>query len=125
MSRRNLLIGGGAAAVLAAGGFLAYTQFLGGGGPGGAVKTYINAASNGNTDAVENAIHPDSPERDALLSSAGMAEDMNIGIKSTSVVEKSEAQATVEATIAVDSQESTSTFQVRKHEGAWKLWSAS
>ncbi len=111
--------------MLAGGGYLAYTQFLAGpSGPAAPIHSYIDAATAGNQEGVEAAVHPNSPERSSLIQSASFLDGMDASIESTEVVSQTEERAMVEATASMGGQESsTSTFEVRKYEGDWKLWS--
>ena len=101
----------------------------GSGGPAGTVRSFVGALNSGNQEEAEAMVHPDSPQKGQLTGSQmGMLESMEVSVTSTEVLSKTETEATVEATISLGSgsasQESTSTWELRTHEGEWKIYSS-
>lgn len=98
----------------------------GGSGPEDPVEAYMEAAVEGDEEALQESLHPEATQE--MMITAGilsMADD--IDIQDTEVVEESEEEATVEVTYEIeaggDSGTSTDTYVVRKHEGDWKVYS--
>jgi len=128
------MYGGGAAAV-AVGGYLTYDTFLAGdgssGGPGGVVRNFWNAIDNGNFEEAESYIHPDSPQSGSLTGGSetgqSMLESADISVSSVQVTNREGDTATVEATVDIsimgESNSQSQTYELRKHEGAWKIYS--
>ena len=132
-SRREFLMYGGGAAAIAVGGYFAYDTFLGGpGGPEGAVRSFWDALDNGNLEEADSYIHPDSPAKGQLMEGSGgmgqsMLESADVSVSSAEVTNEEGDTATVEATIEMsimgESDTQTQTYELRKHNGDWKIYS--
>lgn len=97
----------------------------GGSGPGNAVKTYIEAGVAGDEEALQEAIHPEASQEVAMSASMmAMVEDASV--TNTEVVEEDGDTATVEATVEAsmggETSEGTSRYEVRTHDGEWKVY---
>ncbi|MFB6075360.1 MAG: zinc-ribbon domain-containing protein [Haloarculaceae archaeon] len=126
MSRRALLAGaGGGVVVLAGGGYLAYTQFMGGGaGPDGTVEQFVQALNDGDAQQANELIHPNSPLGQVTSSQLQQLQSVGLSVESTSVVSQSGDRATVQASLTLGSQTQTTTFQLRRSQGEWLLYSS-
>lgn len=126
-SRRRYL---GATAAVVSVGLAGCNDILGGGGGGGpeaAVERFADAMDRGDREAMENLIHPDSPQAGQLTNQtvSGLAE-ADVTLESTEVVEQGDGRATVNVTITLpaNGQEQTTEqqWELRTHEGEWKLY---
>jgi hypothetical protein len=117
-----------------------------GGGPGGAVKSYYSAASNGNFEQAASLVHAESPSRDSLTNFEGTNPDeidvsidsveslnetesgLSYDANSTGVVQEFEVlevTLTVSRTAFGEEQTDTSEQRVvmaKNTDGEWKLW---
>jgi|AntRauTorcE11898_2_1112593.scaffolds.fasta_scaffold37073_2 hypothetical protein len=99
-------------------------------GPESAVHAYADAINDNDPEAFEAAIHPDSPQQGASASESEL-EPISMSVKSTKVTDGPEdgvavVEAELETTFTMMGEEQTETqtltFEVRKHEGDWKLY---
>jgi len=110
---------------------------LGGGGgggssgPKGAIKDYADAVNDNDADAYNDLAHPDGSMSAGSVTDAQL-EGLSVSINSMEVVEESSDRAVVrveaESTLSGDGEEMSSTsttrFELRKHEGEWKIYSS-
>ena len=132
---------GGGAAVLLGGGYLAYSEFLAGGGPKSVVRGYINAVESGDAEEARSYVHSQatfspsvsnsgtasisinslSQEDDPTGSGAGGTTPAPDAPERTYVI----ADVTVEFQMNGETQSSNSQilYELRKEDGEWKIYS--
>ncbi|WP_340099037.1 hypothetical protein [Salinibaculum salinum] len=91
------------------------------------VREFYTAASNGDFERANSLIHPDSPEGTITEEQQAVFERQTVDVQDTSVVERTDRQASVNATLVFsrDGQERTNTvaLTLRKDNDEWKLYS--
>ncbi|WP_248517875.1 hypothetical protein [Salinarchaeum laminariae] len=94
-----------------------------GGGRSDPEKRVVNfyaAIDDGDADAARSMIHPDGPlAENPSVSGFGGA---TISIESTSLLEESDGEATVEYDLVVNDEELTNEHVLRKRDGEWLIW---
>jgi len=131
MNRRAFIAG--ASATVATASLAGCSDILGddGGnsGPDGAVRAYVTAFSDNDSQALRDAIHPDAMAGTGNLSDSDL-EGVSMRINAIDVLERNDERATVEAeietTIQFGDQETAQTetlaFDVRTHDGEWRIY---
>lgn len=132
MERRQFITS--ATATVAAASIAGCSGILGGdgggsSGPDGAVEAYVSAVNNNNADGLRDVAHPNGSGSTSGVSDSDL-EGFSMNLQSTEVLEQSDGQASVEATIETtvemmgeeQSQTQTVEFDIRKHEGEWKIY---
>lgn len=136
MQRRQFVTS--ASATVAAASLAGCSGILGGddgggsSGPEGAIEAYVDAVNDDDAEAVQDLEHPDGNESSGELSDSDL-EAISMNIESTETLEQSDGQATVEAdietTLEMEGEEFSETqtieFDVRQHEGEWKIYGSS
>lgn len=133
MRRRQFITS--ASATVAAASIAGCSGILGGdggsSGPESPVKDYFSAIDSNDPEALNETIHPDSPNSGGQTPSESDLEAIDASVTSTEVTEGPEngeavVEAEVELTVSMMGQEQTQTdtvtYEVRKHEGDWKLY---
>lgn len=95
--------------------------------PEGVVVSYFNALNAGDTDAVNDLLHPDAPTDEVTEEDMAFIEGIEFTVHSTEVIEEDGDEAVVEADVTFDpedapAEEDTLTISLRKHDGEWLIW---
>lgn len=122
-----------ASATIATASIAGCSGILGGGGggssgPEAAVEGYFEAGQSGDTEEMQEYVHPDGELTDATATGGSDGEE--VSLESTEVLEENEDRATVTAEIEVSGEMNgeeqsvtfTYEFDVRKHDGEWKVY---
>jgi hypothetical protein len=92
----------------------------------GPVESLWTAYNEADIDGMQAAFHPDSSARPA---EDGVHFEGEVTIDSTTVLERGDESVTVEAHLVyetdADRSERTDTYELRRHEGRWVIWSQS
>lgn len=124
MRRRQYLK---ATAVASAAGLAGCSGVLGGGGggPAGVAKNWLKAAKNGNEDKVDDLTHPDSMMSGATDELVQAMSEADFSIQNTSVEEKDDDEALVEAKLKDNEsgESDTAEMGLQTDDGDWKVYS--
>lgn len=88
------------------------------------IETVWDAYNDADLERMQAVIHPDS---DAYPTEAGASFEGEVTVSSTTVIERSDDSATVEAALVYETEydrnERTDTYELRRYEGRWVIWS--
>lgn len=126
-TRRRFLGGAAAAATVTLAGC---SSILGGdaGDPEAAVEEFYTALGDGNTDRVNELLHPDANAGELTDEQVSQFEQLDFSVDETELVEEDGDRAVVSVTITttIQDQEQTSSqeLELRTHEGSWRIYGA-
>lgn len=127
-TRRQYVAG---VAAVATAGVAGCSDILGGGSGGGdpqsTIRAFVDAATSGEIEDANELIHPDAPAPQVTQQQSNSMQQLDMSIESMEVIEEGEEMAMVSVTFSVTSQEGSGTitneFELRTHEGEWRIWS--